>query len=200
MKEVENHKLLGPMAGQAGDYYISTGEVTAFKFSHIIAGPDGATVDDVKIRGISVKTARNYGALPAGYPMCAGGDDYFDLINLSAGNAQGLLYDEEEQQLVTFDSITTGGNGAPNASLTMALQFDNEGPSGSIAVDYRIKDAEGSVVTEGRQTLYFLKGSNLEQAITGLIYPVAGEGYTIEAKPVYAASYIASEAFDSVEE
>jgi hypothetical protein len=90
-----NHsRLLGILAGEAGDYYIGTDKVDTKKFSRIVIGPDGATVSTIKINGADVKTARNYSALPAGYVICAGGTDYIDEITLSAGNAEGIIYRE----------------------------------------------------------------------------------------------------------
>jgi hypothetical protein len=92
--------LLGILAGEGGDYYIGNqAAVTDKKFTHIIFGPDGGTLIDVKIGGISVKTARNYPtAIPGGYIMCAGAGYAFDYISLSAGNAEGLIDDQEISQ------------------------------------------------------------------------------------------------------
>ncbi|MCX5896470.1 MAG: hypothetical protein NTZ51_11675, partial [Proteobacteria bacterium] len=84
------------MSGAFGDFYIGhAAAVTTKKFSHIVVGESGATLTDVKIRGVSVKAARAYpNVMPAGYPMCAGGNDYFDSIELSAGDAQGFFFEE----------------------------------------------------------------------------------------------------------
>jgi hypothetical protein len=99
MSSRKNHsELLGIMAGEGGDYYIGNqAAVTDKKFTHIIFGPDGGTLTDVKIGAQSVKTSRNYPAtIPGGYIMCAGIGKYFDYIDLSAGNASGLVLDEDE--------------------------------------------------------------------------------------------------------
>jgi hypothetical protein len=92
--------LLGILAGEGGDYYIGNqAAVTDKKFTHIIFGPDGGTLVEVKIDGVSVKTARAYPAtIPGGYIMCAGAGYAFDHIELSAGNALGLIDDQEISQ------------------------------------------------------------------------------------------------------
>ena len=92
--ETNHSRLLGILAGEAGDYYIGTDAVTTKKFSRIIIGPDGATVSVLKDNGTDVCSARNYSALPAGYVICAGGNDYIDAVTLSAGNAEGIIYRE----------------------------------------------------------------------------------------------------------
>jgi hypothetical protein len=91
-----NADLLGILTGEGGDYYIGNQTaVTDKKFTHIIFGPDGGTLVEVKIEGSSVKTARNYPAsIPGGYIMCAGTGNSFNHIELSAGNASGLVDDE----------------------------------------------------------------------------------------------------------
>lgn len=97
MGQVRNHsELLGRMTGEGGDYYIGTQAVSDKMFTHIIVGTDGATLVGVQIGNQDVKTARNYpSAMPGGYIMCAGGDNYFNHIEFSAGSAQGLLVSEE---------------------------------------------------------------------------------------------------------
>jgi hypothetical protein len=58
-KETNHSRLLGILAGEAGDYYIGTDALTDKKFSRIVIGPDGATVSVLKIMGTDVVTARN---------------------------------------------------------------------------------------------------------------------------------------------
>jgi hypothetical protein len=195
MKEFNHSRLLGAMAGQAGDYFIGTDAITTKKFSHIVIGHDGATVTVCKIRGIDVVTARNYGALPPGYVICAGGDDYIDAITLSAGSALGLLYAEETA--VIFDSVTISANGTPDDEITVALQYDNAGAAGSVPVEWRIKNSAGEIVDSGSQVLYFLPGADIAQALAGITYPDAGEDYTLEARPYYSETWTASGDFDS---
>jgi hypothetical protein len=94
-KETNHSALLGKMIGEGGDYYIGTQAVSNKKFSHIQIGPDGATLVGVQIGNQSVMAARNYpAAMPGGYLMCAGGQDYFNYISLSAGNAEGVILSE----------------------------------------------------------------------------------------------------------
>jgi hypothetical protein len=90
--------LLGILAGEGGDYYIGNQAAVADKlFTHIIFGPDGGTLVGVQIGSQDVKTARNYPAsIPGGYIMCAGTGKSFNYINLSAGNASGLVDDTSE--------------------------------------------------------------------------------------------------------
>jgi hypothetical protein len=94
--ELNHSRLLGQLAGEEGDYYIGTDAVTDKKFSHVIIGPDGATVSVLKVMGTDVCTARNYDVLPAGYVICAGGRNYIDAVTLTAGNAEGILYAETD--------------------------------------------------------------------------------------------------------
>ena len=87
----------GAMTGANGDYLINAGEtISTQKFSHIIILTD-AVIDDVKIATVSVKTARNYGTLPANYTMCAGKGKYFDYIKLTSGTAEGINYFNESE-------------------------------------------------------------------------------------------------------
>jgi hypothetical protein len=96
MGQVRNHsELMGRLAGEGGDHYIGTQAVSDKKFTHIIIGTDGATLVGVQIGSQDVTSARNYPAsMPGGYIMCAGGDAYFNHIEFSAGNAEGLLLSE----------------------------------------------------------------------------------------------------------
>lgn len=96
MAQERNHsELMGRLAGEGGDHYIGTQAVSNKKFTHIIIGTDGATLVGVQIGNQDVKTGRNYPAsMPGGYVMCAGGNNYFNHIQFSAGNAEGLLLSE----------------------------------------------------------------------------------------------------------
>ena len=100
MTQVRNHsELLGRIAGEGGDHYIGTDAVSDKKFTHIKIGSDGATLVGVQIGNQDVASARDYpSAMPGGYIMCAGGDRYFNHIELSAGNAQGFLLSEAEEE------------------------------------------------------------------------------------------------------
>ena len=97
MSQERNHsELMGRMAGEGGDHYIGTQAVSDKKFTHIIVGSDGATLVGVQIGNQDVTTQKNYpSAMPGGYIMCAGGTQYFNHIEFSAGYAQGLLLSEE---------------------------------------------------------------------------------------------------------
>lgn len=94
-QERNHSELIGRLAGEGGDYYIGTQAVSNKKLTHIIVGSDGATLVGVQIGGVDVKTTRNYPAsMPGGYIMCAGGTEYFNHIEFSAGNAEGLILSE----------------------------------------------------------------------------------------------------------
>jgi hypothetical protein len=179
MSDLSNQsKLLGQMMGESGDYYIGTAAVTTKKFSHIVVGPSGATVTVCKIRGVDVVTARNYGALPAGYTICAGGDDYIDAITLSAGSAEGVIYDEP---ITPGSAAVAVSNGVHGATMTPTITFTNAGCSGSREVLYRTKNAAGTVVQEGSKIIYFLNGTGVTVTMPGLTYfATVATGYTFE--------------------
>lgn len=102
MAQERNHsELLGRIAGEGGDYYIGTEAVSDKKFTHIKIGSDGATLAGVQIGNQDVTTERNYpSAMPGGYIMCAGGDNYFNHIELRDGYAQGFLVSEEGELVI----------------------------------------------------------------------------------------------------
>ena len=94
---MNSNPALSAMTGYAGDYNIVAGTTptTGLIFSHIYITAD-AVIDDVKVMGTSVKTARNYvGTLPAGYLMCAGHPNYFTYIKLTSGSAEGVIFETE---------------------------------------------------------------------------------------------------------
>jgi len=194
MEVTNQSRLLGAIAGQAGDYYIDTTAVTTKKFSHVIIGPAGATVGVCKIRGIDVIAARNYGELPPGYVMCAGGDDYFDAITLSAGYAQGLIYPETVAP-GTLSVVVTGG--VAEAAMTPTITYTNTGNGSSKLLDWRVKNSAGVVVQSGQAHVYFLSGTGLTVTIPGLSYfATVGADYTFEFKENEKETYTASAAFN----
>ena len=89
----KNHSaLLGRLSGAGGDVYIGTQAVSDKKFDVIKIGSDGATLVGVQIGNQDVMTDRNYPtAIPGGYLICAGGKDYINHIELSAGWAEGFI-------------------------------------------------------------------------------------------------------------
>jgi hypothetical protein len=100
-KETNLSDLLGMMAGTGGDRYLYPSETPVTgQFSHIIFGPDGGTITSLKIMGADVMTSRNYnansGALPAGYMICAGGEDYITEITLVLGDAEALIFSQNQ--------------------------------------------------------------------------------------------------------
>jgi archaellum component FlaF (FlaF/FlaG flagellin family) len=195
MSDITNHsKLLGQMAGESGDYHIELVAVTTRKFSHVVIGPDGATVSVCKIRGVDVMTARNYGALKAGYVMCASGDDYFDAITLTAGDAEGVVYDEPIAPVAASVAVA---NGVAGAAMTPTITFTNAGCSGSKDVRYRTKNAAGTIVQEGTAKIYFLNGSSITVTIPGLTYyATVANGYTFEINLTDSDTWKTSAAFN----
>jgi len=194
MQELNHSKLLGVLAGEAGDYYIGTTAVTTKKFAAIVIGPDGATVTVCKIRGVDVMTERNYGVLPAGYIMTAGGDDYFDAITLSAGNASGLLYHEDSA--VTLSSIAVS-NGAAGAAMTGTITFTNTGNSGSLRILWQVKNAAGTVVQTGEKVVYFLKGTGLTVSLAaGTYYSTVATGYKMDIRIETVTDWTESTSFN----
>lgn len=179
-KELNHSELLRRVAGEGGDYFIDTTEITTKKFSMIKIGPDGATVSVLKIRGVDVCADRNYAILPAGYILCAGGNDYFDAITLTAGNAQGILYSEEAAPGTFAVSVA---DGEPEAAMTIVLTFDNTGNSGSKKVYWRVRNALDVTVQEGENIVYFLKGSTVTVPIAaGNFIATEGEGYELDIR------------------
>jgi hypothetical protein len=178
MQEFNHSKLLGVMAGQAGDYYIGVEAVTTKKFSMIVIGPDGATVTVCKIRGVDVIADRNYGILPEGYRMVAGGDDYFDAITLSEGNAEGVIYPENMAIELVEVNIADGEAGA---AMSIGITFNNTGNSGSKKVFWKVQnDSDDAVVQTGEKVVYFLKGTGVTVNLTGSIYyETAGVDYAL---------------------
>jgi hypothetical protein len=86
---------LGRMVGYGGDVFInaSTSSMSGKTFAHVYITSD-AVLTDIKINSVSVMTARNYTGhtLPAGYLICAGGDDVIDYVMLASGNAEGVIF------------------------------------------------------------------------------------------------------------
>lgn len=193
MKVTNESELMSPMVGQCGDYAIGLVAVTTEKFSHIVIGPNGATVSVCKIRGVNVMANRNYSALDAGYVMSAGGDDYFDAITLTAGSAEGVRYHDE---ILPLPASVAVANGVHGAGMTPTITFTNAGLSGSKKVWHRTKNAAGSVIQSGEPTIYFLKGSGVTVTIPGLIYfATVANGYTFEIS-LNGENWIASTAFN----
>lgn len=186
---------LGLLVGAPGDYYIGVVAITTQKFSHIIIGPAGATVSVCKIRGVDVMTDRNYGVLPAGYIMIAGGDDYFDSITLTAGNAQGVWYSEPS---VPSTASVTVGNGVHGNTMTPSITFTNSILSHSRNLRWRVKNSSGQVVDSGIAKVFFLKGASISVNIPGLTYYVTvANGYTLEVNLSDSDSmWIASASFN----
>lgn len=99
----DHGKLLQVLSGEGGDYYIGTQAVSNKKFAAIRVGHEGATLvgvqlttcdeyGEVTIGNQNVKTAKNYPAsMPQNYLMIAGGTNYFNHIEFSAGYASGYL-------------------------------------------------------------------------------------------------------------
>jgi hypothetical protein len=195
MSEITNHsRLLGQMAGESGDYYIGLVAVTDKKFSHVVIGPDGATISVCKIRGVDVLAARNYDDLPVGYVLCAGGDDYFDAITLTAGNAQGVIYDDPITPVAASVAVA---NGIHEATMTPTITFTNAGCSGSKEIQWRVKNSAGVVVQSGKAIIYFLSGSGITVTIPGLTYfATVATGYTFEINLTDGETWIASSAFN----
>ena len=177
-------KIMGALACEGGDYYIGTTAVANKRFTHIVIGPDGATVSEVKIRGVSVKSARNYGALPAGYVMCAGSGEYFDYIYLTSGNAQGLVKTENAYVL---PSAVTVANGTAGAALTAAIAYTNDETKfadDTQEVTYKLVKSDGTELLTGTANIFFLCGSgSLTVNLTGLTYPsTVATGYKLKVK------------------
>jgi hypothetical protein len=97
-QEKSMNPALGRMVGVGGDYNITAGTTptTGLLFTHIYITAD-AVIDDVKVNGTSVKTARHYtGTLPMGYLICAGGlqeRDQISYIKLTSGSAEGIVFE-----------------------------------------------------------------------------------------------------------
>jgi hypothetical protein len=96
-KETNHSELLNRIVGGGGDYYIGNQAAVADKkFAHIEIGKDGATLVGVQIGNQDIMAERNYpAAMPGGYLICAGGKEYVNYINLSAGYAKGYPIAEE---------------------------------------------------------------------------------------------------------
>jgi hypothetical protein len=158
MQQLNHSKLLGVLAGEGGDYFIDTTLVTTKKFSRIKI-TEAATITDIKIRGVSVKTDRNYGALPVGFELFAGGDDYFDYVALSAGSAIGVLMAEDAS--VGALAVTVDGSLNELGYYEITVGFSNTGNAGSRKVLWQLRNDADEVVQSGEVVLFFLKGSGL---------------------------------------
>ena len=102
-KETNLADLLGKMVGTGGDRFLkaSTDPVSG-KFSHILIGPDvSGTLTSLKIMGVDVMTQRGYdlngGTLPAGYLICAGGEDYITEITLVSGTGSAIIFSQAQE-------------------------------------------------------------------------------------------------------
>lgn len=175
---LSNLSYLSQMAGSNGDYYISTTPVSDKKFSQILVGPNGATVTSVKIRGVDVSTSRNYNVLDAGYLMCAGGNDYFDYVEFSAGSAEGVLYDESPTNPI-INGVTLDSSLAGNP-MTPILSFSNTGNSGGKNINWRVYNTAGTTVQTGNNIVYFLNGDNSVNILNLTYYSVPANNYRFE--------------------
>lgn len=92
MSALKNHSaLLGRLSGAGGDYYIGTEAVSDKKFEVIRIGSQ-ATLVGVQVGNQDVISARNYPeALPAGYLICAEGNEPINHFEISSGWAEGFL-------------------------------------------------------------------------------------------------------------
>jgi hypothetical protein len=162
-----NHsKLLQVLVGEAGDYFIGTTAITTKKFSRIKITTE-ATLTELKIRGVSVVTDRNYGTLPVGHELVAGGDDYFDHVDLATGTAIGYIYSEES----AVGSLAVDvEDGVAEAAMAPEVTFNNTGGSGSKLLHWQVRDDTDVVVQEGIQIVYFLKGTAVTVNLAGLTY------------------------------
>lgn len=178
MKNTNHSELLRVLAGEGGDYFIGTTAVTTKKFSKIKVTA-AATLTDVKVRGVSVKTARNYpNSVPVGYEMIAGGDDYFDYIELSAGSAEGYVYPEEP--VIGGLAVVVDG-GVAGAAMTIEVAFNNTGNAASRKLYWRVRNDADEIVQSGENTAYFLSGSTLTVDVTGNLYfATADTGYELD--------------------
>ena len=179
-KEINHSQLLRVMAGEAGDFNLGIAAYADKKFSMIRVGPNGATFTVCTIRGVDVMTPRNYGVMPAGYLMVAGGDDYFDSVTITAGDAEGVNYWEETTQGTFALAVAPGQQGA---AMIPTITFTNAGSAGSKLVHWRTKNAAGAVVQSGEAKLYFLKGAGLLVSIYGILYfATPALDYTVEVR------------------
>ena len=194
MQEINHSNLLRVLVGEAGDHFISTTSITTKKFTRIKITAT-ATLTDVKLRGVSVKTARDYpSSLPVGYEMIAGGNDYFDTITLSAGSAIGYLYYEEP--VVGSLALNVSG-GAHGASMSPVITFTNTGGSASKLVYWRTRDKADAVVQSGEQVVYFLKGSSVNVSLVGLtFFASADTGYEVDVRLEGSDTWTACAAFE----
>ena len=98
-KETSQVDLLGKMIGTGGDQYLhQSAAPVEGKWSHIVIGPNGATITSLKVMGEDVMSTRGYdsngGVLPAGYMICAGHEDYITEITLVSGDAEAIIFSQ----------------------------------------------------------------------------------------------------------
>ena len=186
MEAKDYGKAQGALYGAGGDEYIGTESFSDKKFTHIVVGSDGATFSALTINGVDVVSARNIDSvsLPSGYILSAGIGEYFDSGTISAGNAQGVVYQEDPK--VTLESVAVD-DGTAATGMTATLTFGNDGGAGSLEVDYSIEDSEGTVIESGSRSegtakkVYFLAGDSQTATIPDMTYPAdAGEDYVIK--------------------
>ena len=99
---------------------------------------------------------------------------------------------------VVCNSVSTIVDGYEYDRLNVTINYTNSGGAGSATIDWRIKNSGGTVIDSGSLTTSFPAGTG-NKAITGLTYPAAGTGYTLEAKMSTEGTYDASNSFNAVE-
>ena len=192
MQQLNHSKLLQILVGEAGDYFIGTTAITDKKFSRIKITTE-TVLTELKIRGVSIITARNYGTIPVGHELVAGGDDYFDHVDLYSGSAIGFLFSEDPQVNITAVDVDGGAEGA---AMDPEITFANGGGSGSKKVLWQLRNKTDAVVERGEKVIYFLAGTEVKVTIPGITYPAAPDtGYEFDIKLDGDEAWITSVAF-----
>ncbi len=162
MKKIDNTMLLMLLAGGCGNVMIGTTACTR-KLTKIVAGSAGATLTDVKIGGVSVKTERNYpNALLAGDSLVAGAGECFDYVKLSAGTAEGFLAKEDPLLSGLSVAVVDGHSGGAN---TVTFGYTNTGGAGTRLVEFEYYNGAGQMVKSGCKEVYLAFGATLSCAI-----------------------------------
>lgn len=194
--ETNHSRLLQILTGEGGDYQIGTTAITDKKFSRIVITAE-ATLTALKIRGIDVRTVRNYGTLPVGYVLVAGGDDFFDHVDFATGSAEGYLYSEPSE--ISFSDVAVP-DGEAEAALTATITYSNSGAAASKKVLWNLLNPDGDIVDSGEEVLYFLPADNGTITIAGLTYPAdAADGYEFDVMLDGEYSWTTSALFEITE-
>ena len=97
---------------------------------------------------------------------------------------------------VVVNSLATIDNGEEFDRVNVSFNYTNSGDAGFATIQWRIKDSGSSIVDSGDRDINF--GTDTGNAVlTSIMYPEAGNNYTLEAKEETQAAWRVSNSFNT---